>query len=513
MSNGTANKVVANLTNSKWWQVCAMMLCLIGVLLAGGWAASNGVQVSMSIELQAQVADLQEQVNKTQLELNLTRGLLEYQVNSSVSGLIRENDYTLSQLNTYTCAQRGNDSTLEYYNTNASEVEQYAVNKTLNGGLIFFRNGTYLPLILNKSVSLVGEGVYAQTPARPLDPDDTPTSLSGVVISVTTPNTNGITITTTCSGITIENIGIVFSGAGTGHGIYSNAGYDIDGLMYSTLKTIMVKGHDVDHYAIYAINPQHTDFLNVFSWGGLAYKLEANGTKNYGNGKIIEMYGRGTLSNTKPLVTFVGTAGLFNLMSIDRLQTIGGGTGFHLELINTGKCTFRDTDIETTYSNAINMTDCNDNVFEGGLLDASVSPGLVLLTGCNTNGFKNIPCGGFNFTSTGSTYNNFVERVSGNIIGKGVEQGPYYSAIAGAINGTWVPYSLCQPPTEVLLTIHDNVYFNSTCYAMNPFIYIGATTSTHYQIGFYAWNANTGTIVPITAAYAKNVDGMAMYKP
>jgi hypothetical protein len=177
------------------------------------------------------------------------------------------------------------------------------------GGLVLLKAATYPPLTLNYDVSVVGEGMSV-TPCDPAvgDPDGMITGMFGVVIEVTTPDTNGFTLAGTRSNIRLENIGVKFTGAGTGHGFYSDPGLDKSGLMFSKRDNLFVWGHDKDHYAFYFVNQQHCIDGRLFSFGGPAVHFETKATTlTYGIAIIDTIFARvSTTSMNKNIVEFVG---------------------------------------------------------------------------------------------------------------------------------------------------------------------------------------------------------------
>jgi len=78
-----------------------------------------------------------------------------------------------------------------------------------------------------------------------------------------------------------------------------------------------------------------------------------------------------------------------------------------------------------------------------------------------------------------------------------------------SINGTWVTHGLAGTPDVVTLTISGSNYINSTCYLIAPTVI--ASNSTHFQIGFYIYNADT--ITAVTATDQRDIYWEAIYKP
>jgi hypothetical protein len=135
--NKSISVTLGNLKNLKWWQATIM---IVSITLALGYAASQGANVSLSVSLEARIADLEIEMNRTQVELNLTKGMLEIEVNSSLSGLQKEADYIVCMVDAYACLQNGTKGSLDYYSTNLTKVEEFANgNLTSGGGLIWLK--------------------------------------------------------------------------------------------------------------------------------------------------------------------------------------------------------------------------------------------------------------------------------------------------------------------------------------------------------------------------------------
>jgi len=270
----------------------------------------------------------------------------------------------------------------KYSSTNASKVFEFAIGNSSAGDSIFIKTGTYGPIYLNKDVSLIGEGISTTPAVYPLDPDDMITGMTGVVISITTASTNAITIAGTRGNIRIENIGIHFSGSGTGIGVYSPAAHDQSGLMYCTLRNIVVWGHDASHYAFYLVNFQHCEFTLLYSFGGPAFHFATNSsTLCYGISNIGLIYARVpvTISGmTLNVINMVGGANSsFAGARINRLHVMDRrieSTGASLYMRYADDCDIREADIEDTYPKTlINLVDSNHiNIYSGIMFGGAV---------------------------------------------------------------------------------------------------------------------------------------------
>jgi hypothetical protein len=275
--------------------------------------------------------------------------------------------YIVDTNGTYFLAYNGTTGYLESESTNSTTLFSNAIGNCSSGQSIFIRNGTYGPIFLNKDVSLIGEGLSTTPAAYPSDPDDMITGMSGVVIRITTANTNALTINGTRGNICIENIGIHFTGSGTGNGVYSPAAHDQSGLMYSTMRNIVVWGHDANHYAFYLVNFQHCVFSLFLSFGGPAFHLQTDSsTLTYGISEFGLTYSRvpSTISTmTHNVYEFIGTTGgKIGGLKFDRVHIMdrsGANTASSLYIENGYVIDIRELDIENPMKKMVTMLNCS----------------------------------------------------------------------------------------------------------------------------------------------------------
>lgn len=97
-------------------------IILISILVAGGYAASQGAQISLSVYLQARLDALDNQIS--------------IPVNSSLSGVQKPCSYIVSMVDTYCCMQNGTadrGGRLEYFSINTSQVIYNALGNLTSG--------------------------------------------------------------------------------------------------------------------------------------------------------------------------------------------------------------------------------------------------------------------------------------------------------------------------------------------------------------------------------------------
>jgi len=265
-----------------------------------------------------------------------------------------ESSFIVTQEGDVYRAYEGLHGDLKFYGSNSSQVIEKAIAATQLGGQISLRTGIYGPFIINKSVSIIGEGVYAVPPKVPIDPDDMPTSVGGTVIEVTQNGLNGITLRGTLT-VTLKNLVIQFSCNQTGHGVYCDVKQNQTGLTYSSLDNIIVYGHDAGHYAFYLVNFLHLSGRMLFSFGGPAMYLASDSwLVKYGNAVFDEVYSRveSGLKVDRNIFEFLGTdpSWQLNLIEFRRLQvmdrSLASSTCYSLHMDNCSWINVENTDIE-----------------------------------------------------------------------------------------------------------------------------------------------------------------------
>ena len=320
-------------------------------------------------------------------------------------------------------AYNGSTGKADYEGSNSSRVIEMAMASTPKGGLVFLKAGVYEPFRVNKSVSIVGEGIFADPQNLPLDPDDILSDAGGTVIQVTTRETNGITLVGTLT-VSIKNLVIKFSGNGTGSGIYSDPGFGNSGLLYSTLENIIVLGHDADHYAFYLVNFLHVTGKMLFSFGGPAlYFASLSSTIKYGDAVFEEVLARTSpnLQISRNIVELVGTDWQFqlNLIEFRRLDIMDRSsdlsTSFSLHMDNSAWITIHAADFE--YPNdgrMIRLDNCNFiNIYTQLIYGGSIIHNNTLSCGYYGSGW--LDHGSFPMTSNGQ--DDFIHNL--NIVGDG----------------------------------------------------------------------------------------------
>jgi hypothetical protein len=317
----------------------------------------------------------------------------------------------------------GSTGKADYEGSNSSRVIEMAVASAPKGGLVFLKAGVYGPFTVNKSVCIVGEGIFADPQNLPSDPDDILSDAGGTVIQVTTSDTNGITLVGTLT-VSIRNLVIRFSGNGTGSGIYSDPSFGNSGLLYSTLENIIVLGHDADHYAFYLVNFLHITGKMLFSFGGPAlYFASLSNTIKYGDAIFEEVLARTapSLQISKNIVELVGTDWQFqlNLIEFRRLDIMDRSsdlsTSFSLHMNNSAWITIHAADFE--YPNdgrMIRLDNCNFiNIYTQLIYGGSIIHNNTLSCGYYGSGW--LDHGSFPMTSNGQ--GDFIHNL--NIVGDG----------------------------------------------------------------------------------------------
>jgi parallel beta-helix repeat protein len=115
------------LKNMKWWQATIM---IVSILLAGGYAASQGANVSVNIDLQARIQTIE---NK-----------LDIPVNSSLSAFLKSNTYMVSLVDAYACLMNGSNAHLIEFLTNHTQVIDDGLNNaSVFGGSVYVASGAY----------------------------------------------------------------------------------------------------------------------------------------------------------------------------------------------------------------------------------------------------------------------------------------------------------------------------------------------------------------------------------
>ncbi len=334
-----------------------------------------------------------------------------------------EASYLISWENNTVKAYNGSTGKADFSGDNSSQIIERAIDSTPSGGLVFLKNGVYGPFTVNKSISIVGEGIFTEPQSLPLDPDGILSSAGGTVIEVTSPDTNGITLVGTLT-VSIKNLVVKFSGNGTGNGICSDPGFGNSGLLYSTLENIVVLGHDADHYGFYLVNFLHITGKMLFSFGGPAlYFASLSNTIKYGDAVFEEVLARTapSLQISKNIVELVGTDWQFqlNLIEFRRLDIMDRSsdlsTSFSLHMNNSAWITIHAADFE--YANdgrMILLDNCNFiNIYTQLIYGGSIIHNNTLSCGYYGSGW--LDHGSFPMTSNGQ--GDFIHNL--NVVGDG----------------------------------------------------------------------------------------------
>jgi len=150
------NSFANSFLNASFKKKVVAGLLIIGMILAIGYTASQGVQWNISLELQARLDYLETQQQLLNDTINIP-------VNSTISAMVKTCSYIVSVHDSYYCLINGSDDRagrLEYYGSNASQVANFAWGNLTRGGLILLKDGITItnPIITsNDGVTIQGQ--------------------------------------------------------------------------------------------------------------------------------------------------------------------------------------------------------------------------------------------------------------------------------------------------------------------------------------------------------------------
>lgn len=106
---------------------------IVSILLAAGYAASQGVNVSVNVDLQARVQTIENR--------------LDIPVNSSLSAFLKSNTYMVSLVDTYACFLNGSNAHLIEFLANHTQVMDDALSSaSVVSGSVYVATGGYAAL-------------------------------------------------------------------------------------------------------------------------------------------------------------------------------------------------------------------------------------------------------------------------------------------------------------------------------------------------------------------------------
>jgi hypothetical protein len=156
-------------------------------------------------------------------------------------------------------------------------------------------------------------------------PEGSP-EITGSVLCPSSNGSNAINITGQAKTIHLSNFGISFQTefTGTGHGINCALGDSNQGVSGSVWDTLVVWGHDGDHYAYRVENPIYCTFAHCQGYGGgLFHMFGTSATWHYGNTTMLHPHGHVIAGGTAHGISLQASTGAaLNLLTIIRPQII-----------------------------------------------------------------------------------------------------------------------------------------------------------------------------------------------
>ena len=109
---------------------------IVTIIMATGWAASQGATVFLDVSLEYRISDLEN------LTIEMQRLTIEQALNSSFYPMQKAYSYMVSKVGSYTTKQNGTTAKLEWWSTDSSVIVDACVGN-LTDGSIFFKNAIY----------------------------------------------------------------------------------------------------------------------------------------------------------------------------------------------------------------------------------------------------------------------------------------------------------------------------------------------------------------------------------
>lgn len=133
----TENKVSIpdRILSLKWWQATIM---IVSILIAAGWAAHEGANVNVTVDVDARVSAIEKTLNMP--------------VNSTLSAFRKSNSYLVSLVDAYACLQSGTNASLREYSTNHTMIIDDGLgNASVSGGSVYIAEGAYSASVILKT--------------------------------------------------------------------------------------------------------------------------------------------------------------------------------------------------------------------------------------------------------------------------------------------------------------------------------------------------------------------------
>ena len=147
----TTDKLSSAKLNWKTW------FFIVTIILAAGWAASQGATVFLDVSLEYRISDLE---NLTEEMQRLT---IEQALNSSFYPMQKPCSFMVSKVGSYTVMQNGTDARLKWWSTDSYRIFRACEgNLSISGGIIFVKYAIYSMsdgFTHYKGVHLIGESM------------------------------------------------------------------------------------------------------------------------------------------------------------------------------------------------------------------------------------------------------------------------------------------------------------------------------------------------------------------
>jgi hypothetical protein len=302
-----------------------------------------------------------------------------------------------------------------------------AIAATPSGGILRLRRGTYAvdqAVTIDRHITIEGtsmsETFLTAGAGGALNHPNSPGG-AGTVIRQDTAATDVIALSGGAYSVHLRDFMVTF-GSGiihtnTGHGFNFSSttvpggGGHATGLTASTLRNLVVYGHDGNHYGFVLLNPLYGTFQHLFTHGGGGFLVQCDSFEgNFGNlvltHSYVELYNSGTADAYKLAArTNSGATGWLNLCTFIRPQaniTGAAATAGTQKLWNSNGGAALPSgidvispDLETNASNLIDF---------GGVNSGTSVRATGIMNGTPTGGFDGGPGANYQAFTTAGTF-------------------------------------------------------------------------------------------------------------